>query len=146
MQGCAVKSEGREGIVVALEGEEATVLLQRDAACGQGTACAHCALFRPESHTIRVPRDGLKQGDAVRIHVPPGSVYLTVVVLFLLPMLLAVVGFFVGARLGGGDSDLAGAAGAAVGLLVALGLATAVNRRLARAGGCVVERIDRAAS
>jgi positive regulator of sigma E activity len=144
--GCAVKTDGREGTVIATEEEYATVLLEADAGCGQGVGCAHCSLFRPESHTVQVRRGDLQEGDRVRLLVSGSTVYRSIVMLFALPMALAVVGYFVGARIAGGNSDLGGVVGCVVGFVVAIAAALTVNRRLAGTGDLEVERIGRASA
>ena len=139
--GCAVKRDGREGAVVATDDARATVLLEADASCGQGVGCSHCALFRPESHTIQVRRGGLQEGDCVRFLVSAQSAYRSIVILFVLPMALAVAGYPVGAGLAGDGSDLPGVLGCVAGFGVAIFIALAVNRRLAGTSDLEVERI-----
>jgi positive regulator of sigma E activity len=142
---CEVKTDGRQGSVTEVAGDRATVLLQPDAACGQGAGCAHCALFRPEAHAIQVPRDDLEPGDLVRIQVAKGDVYRSVIVVFILPPVLAIAGLAAGLQLGGAAGTWPAVAGFAAGLLIAIAIALLVNRVLARSSTLRVEKVRSAA-
>jgi positive regulator of sigma E activity len=141
--GCAVRTDGREGTVVSTDDQQAAILIEADAACGRGVGCSHCSLFKPESHTIQVPCGDLAEGDRVRLVVSPGSAYRSIVLLFGLPMGLAVVGYFVGARLAGTARDVGGFLGCVGGFALAIVIALVVNRRLAGVSDLVIERIGR---
>ncbi len=135
---CSVKTDGREGTVVSVEGGRATVMLVADGACGKEMSCAHCALFKPEAHSIDVPADGLQPGERVRIRVPAADVYRSILTLLLLPMALTLAGLLIGLSYGG----WAAPDGAVAGLVIAYAFAMFVNRRLARRGALRVERLS----
>jgi positive regulator of sigma E activity len=138
--GCAVNTDGREGTVVATDGEHATIMVEADAACGQGANCAHCSLFRPDAHTIQVRRGGLEEGDRVRLVVSARSAYRSIALIFLVPMALAIAGLLVGSGVAG---DFGGLVGGVGGFTLAVIIALQVNRRLAGASDLEVELLDR---
>lgn len=141
-EGCVVRTDGREGRVVAVDGERATVLVEADAACGQGASCAHCSVFQPGSHTVQVRRGDLKEGDRVRLVVSPRSAYRSIILVFLAPMAFAILGFFAGVRILTVMGDLGGILGCMAGFVLAIVIALGVNRRMAGTSDLVVERLD----
>ncbi len=138
-------SEGREGTVIALEGDKAVVQLQADPACGKGLGCAHCAVFQAGPVTIRIPRRDLRKGDVIRISAPTYAGWLSICVIFVLPIVLGAVGLFVGSllepslRLEGFGAILGGV----VGLGIAIAIAVLTNRRLSDVSTYEVKRAER---
>jgi hypothetical protein len=141
-QACAVKTDGRLGKVVAVEGERAVVEFRADAACGRGLGCVGCSLFRADSFTARLPRGDLQEGDTVRVTVPTGASYLSILLVFVLPILLAVVGFVGGSLLEPQAIEgWGGILGGLGGLVLAVTVAVLANRRLGGISRLHVERV-----
>ncbi len=106
-------------------------------------SCGHCSVFTVQVPRVRVPRDGLDVGDEVRVYPPEGSGYLSMAFLFVLPPVLAVIGFVVGGAVVSGEvgQTVAAVAGGVLGLLVAAVLATLVNRKFEATSGFRAERV-----
>jgi len=124
----------RNGIVVALEGDTATVSLTGSAGCGSCEARHACFSLSPGSGkevTCRVANaTGVSVGDVVVLELAPAASLKAILATFLLPVLTLVAGYLLTS--GGGDAR--GAAGAGAGLLVGIALAVLVNRRLTGRG------------
>ncbi len=140
-EGCHLDELTRTGTVVAVEGDVAVIRLRPPAGCGQGAACERCAFLRAADLTLRVPRDGLEQGEAVRVSTPSGAATVGILVVYVLPLVLIVLGLVVGALVGGGHVGVEALAGGAVGFALAVGIALLANRHLARRGLRRIERI-----
>lgn len=113
-----------EGVVVAVEGEVATVSVSRQSACaGCSASCANC--HKKEEHELKVPNSICAEiGESVWVE-SSGKVMLAIfVLLFVLPTLVAVV---VCIALSGimGDVLLFAVTFAAAGLCFALSYLTA---------------------
>ena len=131
------------GTVVGIEGALAVVQVKAGRSCSSGLSCACCSSFRPEPLTIRVARDGLEQGDTVGVLIPAYAGAVGTFVVFILPIMLAVVGFVVGGRFesGTGAHGMPTIVGGVVGFLLAAGVAAVVNRRLSRPDNYEVRRV-----
>jgi hypothetical protein len=131
------------GTVVALSGEKATVLLDhepQEAACA---GCHACSVTPSGRATIRVERNGLDEGDRVRVGIPQVNAYLSIGVLFGAPILLVGAGLIIGSALQSPDSsDGPALLGGAMGLLAAMALAWVANGVIARRAAPRVWRID----
>jgi positive regulator of sigma E activity len=143
MQACGTKKDEHVGTVVAIEGDKAAVQLKADASCSRGFACACCSSLRPEPRIIRVVRADLEEGDTVRVLVPAYMGYLSMFVLFVLPLILVVVGFAIGGQFEEGKSahGMATLVGGAVGFIVAVVVAAVVSRKLDNAYRYEVHRV-----
>ena len=132
------------GTIVALSGERATVLLDhepQEAACA---GCHACSVLPSGRATIGVERNGLEEGDRVRVRIPRVNAYLSMAVLFGVLILLVGAGLIIGSALQGPDSSGGPALlGGAIGLLVAMAVAWAANGLIARRAAAQVQRIDR---
>ncbi|MFO8006472.1 MAG: SoxR reducing system RseC family protein [Candidatus Brocadiia bacterium] len=142
---CAIRSQGREGTVIALEGDEAVVQLDADPACAKGPGCAHCAVFQSGPVTIRIPRRDLRNGDTIRISSPTYAGPVSILVVFVLPIVLGAVGLLAGSllepslRLEGFGAILGGVAGLGIAIVIAL----LTNRRLSDVTTYQVQRSGR---
>jgi len=123
------------GTVVSVNGQRATVRLdhRRTEACG---SCCACSAFGAGLPTVQVERGELQEGDRVLVRIPQVSSALSILLIFVLPLALFMLGIWLGQRLEGGErvgnlSVLGGVAG----LLAALLTAWLVNRALARKAG-----------
>jgi len=91
------------GTVVAVEGRRARVRMQPGADCGKCCACA--AFGGGDERELEVETDqALAVGAGVVVEVDQGSPWLSVFLLFGLPLLGLVAGVVVGARWGQGDA------------------------------------------
>ena len=115
------------GVVVSVVGENATVKLER----GSGRdceGCCACSAFAGE-RTMVVPAAGLSEGDHVSLLVPTVNAYLSMFLVFILPVMLFFAGAYVGRafeegeHLGGVALGVGGA-----GIVVAFIIAAMVNR------------------
>jgi len=141
------------GTVVSVNGQRATVRLdhRRTEACG---SCCACSAFGAGLPTVQVERGELQEGDRVLVRIPQVSSALSILLIFVLPLALFMLGIWLGQRLEGGErvgnlSVLGGVAGllagervgnlsvlgGVAGLLAALLTAWLVNRALARKAG-----------
>lgn len=127
----------QEGIVVRTEGEIAYVSFMRASACEgchrHAEGCAACSLLGGDRrHTSRVCNTvDAKAGDRVRVAMTEGRVLAYAALVFLLPVLLAFVGYLIGAALWTGGS-LPAYFCAAGGFLLAVFAAFLVSRRMAK--------------
>ena len=130
------------GTVVAIEDDKAIVQLKLSEGCSMGLHCSSCASLRPEPRQLRVARADLEEGDTVCVSMPAGLGYVSMAMVFVLP----VVGFIGGALIGmavrgepGGDLPII--VGGFAGLALAIGLTALVERKLAGAGVVRVRRV-----
>lgn len=118
------------GTVVAVSRQEASVRLdrKRDKSCG---ACCACSAFTGADQTVRVPRGDFQEGDRVRVRIPQVNAYLSMLLIFAMPIALFAAGLMVGRALEGTDRIGTGAlVGGLVGLGVSFALAWVINRAL----------------
>lgn len=116
------------GTVVAVDADKATVKLdhKRSDDC---KSCCTCSAFGSDQFTIQVERGDLQEGQRVRARIPRVNEYLSMLLVFVLPMVLFIAGIFVG-RTFESDDQIGSAAvlGGIVGLVVAFTFAWMVNR------------------
>lgn len=125
------------GVVVSTKGDIACVSFMRASACEgchrQAEGCSACSLLGGERrHTARaVNAVGACPGDRVRVAMSERRVLAYAVLVFLFPILLAFVGYLVGAGVWGAGSMPAGIC-AAGGFLLAVLLSIFVSARVAK--------------
>jgi positive regulator of sigma E activity len=120
------------GTVVGVSDGRASVCLDADQSCGPALGCACCSLGRREGQTIRIAARGLQEGERVRVLMPAYATYVSILAVFVLPVVLFVVGLVVGGTFeaGEGGRDLPTIIGGLCGFGVAVLVALAVNRLL----------------
>lgn len=84
-----------QGKVIKTEKNEAIVRVQRKSACA---SCGMCAMKPKDSHIdVRVENAlGVKEGDLVQIKMESGSVAKISLLVYILPLALAVAGMLIG--------------------------------------------------
>jgi positive regulator of sigma E activity len=122
------------GTVVEVEGDRAVVELETTESCGSSAACGCCAALQSGRRRLQVEKNDLEAGDTVEVTMPAASGYLSILVVFGLPLALFVVGMVIGARFEppGGANDMATIIGGVAGLALAVVVAVFVNRRLSK--------------
>jgi len=130
--------------VIEVVGQEAIIAVLPDSsvACKGCGAAGTCGENGPVKR-LRTDRNGLQPGDTVRVRVPAFTGYLSIAVVFILPVLLFSVGIALGGALAGGgarDGTLSIVLGIA-GLAIAFAVAWAVNRFLTERYPPVIERL-----
>ncbi|MEJ2514780.1 MAG: SoxR reducing system RseC family protein [Gammaproteobacteria bacterium] len=123
------------GRVLALEGDHAWIACRRQvecARCAEGKGCGGGVLGRllgDRLHRVRAGTGGLalEVGDQVLIGLQEDAVMRAAVVVYLVPLVLAVIGGLAGYSVS--DADLAAAVGAAAGIALGLGWARDFGRR-----------------
>jgi len=116
------------GTVVKVTARKATVRLEHAPQESCGTCCA-CSAMAGE-HVVEVDRADLKPGDRVQVRIPQVSAYLSMLLVFGLPLILFFVGIYVGRLFE--DAERIGTAsvlGGVIGLLLAFALAWLINRK-----------------
>ena len=125
------------GMVVSVDGEKATVRLDRKPREECGSCCA-CSAFSTGGGppAVDVPRDDLEEGERVRVRIPRVNAYLSMALVFGLPLALFMAGIAVGQRLeGGARVGNVSALGGLIGLITAFLVAWLANRLLVRRAG-----------
>jgi hypothetical protein len=138
-----MRTVDRTGTVVEVLKDHATVEISREDCCTDRLSCSCCsAAARPER--LRVEPDGLTVGDTVVVSTPAYLGYVSVLVVFVLPLVLAVLGGWVGAVIEG-DSvahDMPIIIGGVVGIASWLPVALLINRRLSQPGNRHVRKLS----
>lgn len=116
------------GTVLTVGPQQATVRLdhKRPDEC---RSCCACAAFGGEAFTVEVERGELQEGDRVRVRIPRVNEYVSMLLVFGLPLVLFMGGVAVGRAFE--ETERIGTAsmvGGIIGLVVAFLLAWAVNR------------------
>ena len=121
------------GTVTELDGDKAAIRLDADAGARCGFCCA-CSMAASGARTLKVNAKGLAPGDRVMIRIPRYSGYVSMLLLFVLPLGLFVVGMSLGMMLEpeGAGHGFSPIVGALLGLGVALLIAWLAERRLSR--------------
>jgi positive regulator of sigma E activity len=107
------------GRVVALNDSRAAVCFEPAEACRKCEAGALCGAAG-KKHTIMVENaEHAKVGDDVYVEQAPGKALLSAFLLFGLPVIMALLGIFLGGRWGETWSVICGISGFALGLVIA---------------------------
>lgn len=116
------------GTVIETDGAKAKVAFKRQKACGD---CHACASFGADEAVTEVENTlGAKVGDRVNIALHQGSMLKAVLIMYGIPLLMLVIGVFVGSRF----SDLAGALLGIAGALGAFLILRLLEPRFAKKG------------
>ncbi len=132
-----------QGIIISTKGEQATIEINRGAKCG---GCRACHTFG-ESKMRLEARNALnaRVGDAVEVEVQPGNVIKNSLLIFILPLLMMGVGYFVGLNFAAGTDESAGILGAFAALFLSLLFLRILEKRRAPRpddDAVVVRRLD----
>ena len=107
------------GVVVGVNGDTATVSFMRASACEgchrHAEGCSACSLLGGDRrHTARVKNPiGARTGERVRVVASEGRMLAYAALVFLFPLLLALLGYMLGVAIWGSGSLLAGLLGMA---------------------------------
>jgi len=107
-----------QGIIISTDGERATIEINRGSKCD---GCRACHTFG-ESKMRLEARNALHAhvGDAVEVEVQPGNVIKNSLLIFILPLFLMGVGYFVGVKSSPDAGEGAGILGAFAALFLSL--------------------------
>lgn len=110
-----------------MENGMAQVAVERETACGAAHSCADCAgceKMMTNTHTVVTAFNDVKagQGDVVKVRSENGTFFKTAAIVYILPLILAMVFYFVAVAVtvGEGLQVLLAFAGLAVGILIAV--------------------------
>jgi positive regulator of sigma E activity len=121
-----------EGTVQAVEEDKATVRLDHKVKESCGSCCA-CSSFQAGPETIEVPSDGLEEGDRVEVRIPRVNPFLSMLLIFGLPLAFFMSGIAVGQQMqGGARIGTLSVVGGIVGLVLAFLIAWLMNHLLTR--------------
>jgi positive regulator of sigma E activity len=118
----------RKGRVIAVENLRATICFETLGVCKNCEAGPLCHGTLKQQAIVAENNVGAKVGDTVYVEQAPGTALTSAFVLFGLPLLIAVIGLFVGARWGETVTLLTGVSCFVFGLIIA----KYVNNVLAR--------------
>jgi len=111
-----------------LENGMAQIAVERDTACGAAHSCSECAgceKMMTNTHTVVTAYNDVQagQGDVVKVRSENATFFKTAAIVYILPLILAMVFYFVavGVALGEGIQVLLAFAGFVAGILIAVG-------------------------
>lgn len=115
------------GSIIAVSGKTATIqLLQGDKCEG----CNVCSAFgENKMHVDALNNIGAKVGDLVEVDVEPKEVLKSSMIVFIFPLLMMIVGYFVGGKIAPHHGEGAGILGSISGLILAFLLIKVTDRR-----------------
>ena len=117
------------GTVVEATDTTATVELQPPESCDACGCKAKCAGTQGKAFVVQADNlCGAKPGDCVEVEMTPVSTWLSMLFIFVVPLLLMLLGL--GLARGATGQDWAGALGAVVGLALGFGVLWIANRTL----------------
>jgi sigma-E factor negative regulatory protein RseC len=89
----------QQGLIIGMDGDNATVKVQRHAACRD---CGGCELGHSnKSMEIKAKNPfNASMGELVEIEIPSNSVLKASFLVYILPIFFMVIGFFIGGRIG----------------------------------------------
>ena len=120
------------GTVVGVEGRIARIRLLRQATCNK---CGMCGIGQHPEIVVEVPNTaGAGPGDAVRLAIESGSVLRAAVVVYVIPLLVAILGYLAVSFLAGPAGlgayrETLGIIGAAVGLILSFVWVASYDRK-----------------
>jgi hypothetical protein len=138
-----MKTIDRTGTVVEVLGEYATVKI-RPEDCGTNRLSCSCCSTASRPERVRVSPGGLHVGDTVMVSTPAYITYVGILVLFVLPLALAVLGGWIGATVEGGSGahDMPVIVGGLAGIAAWVPIAVCVNRLLSRPQNVAVRKLS----
>jgi hypothetical protein len=142
-----MKTIDRQGTVVEVLEQYATVEV-RPEDCGKGKLSCACCSAAGRKERVRVNSAGLSVGDTVVVSTPAYITYAGILVIFVLPLALAVLGGWVGAAVEGGSGahDMPVIIGGLAGLAAWVPVAMLANRVLTRPENVAVRKLSGAGS
>lgn len=134
----------KTGKVTEVRNGKAVVTLDTSTAASCGLQCSCCIGQSCGPRELRVEAGSHQVGDRVIVDLPRRSVYLSIVLLLLLPMALFVAGALLGGVVAGSQGGPSGGliGGGAVGLVLAFSIAWLVERRTSAAAPPRVRRVE----
>lgn len=92
------------GCVVSVKDDAAIVAMPTSKEC---ESCGACLLAGEGKEVLLLARNaaGAAEGDTVEVEIASGRVVAAAFVIYVLPILLTIVGFFVGSAIAGGSED-----------------------------------------
>lgn len=133
-----------KGTVEAVEKETATVRLDHKVKESCGSCCA-CSSLQSGPESIKVPADGLEEGDRVEVRIPQVNPFLSMLLIFGLPLAFFMGGIAIGQQMQGGTRiGSYSIVGGVVGLVVAFAIAWVMNRLITRDAAPEVHKITSA--
>lgn len=133
------------GTVIEVESGRAVVELEAGAQCGTSASCSCCGAMQGGRRRLEVDNNGLKAGDNVQVTVPTVSGYVSMLVIFVMPMAFFIGGILIGQRFEPtpGATGMTTIVGGLVGLGVAVLIAMGINRLLTGGRSSIqVRRLD----
>lgn len=116
------------GTVEEVDGETATVRLDNriEESCG---SCCACDAFQSGDNMIDIPARDVAQGDRVEVRIPRVNTFLSILLIFIIPLGLFMTGITVGQQLqGGARIGNISVIGGVIGLVAGMGFAWIMNR------------------
>ncbi|MDZ7317322.1 MAG: SoxR reducing system RseC family protein [candidate division KSB1 bacterium] len=129
------------GIIVQVDDGRAVVQINRSENCG---SCTACQAFGENVMRVEAANPiGGRVGDRVQVVIEPRRVVKSAALVFLLPLVFMVGGYFVGAALWSAHREPGGIIGATLGLSMAFSLLRLIDHRYAATlqDDAVIERI-----
>jgi positive regulator of sigma E activity len=127
-----MKYKEENGTVTEIKGDTAVVEVHP----GPDVDCSGCCACSggPDERYVEVPRGELEEGDDVRLRIPTFSGYVSMILLFGLPMALFITGMIAGTYLQGseGANGMLPLVGGGVGLALSFVVVWAANRLMLR--------------
>jgi len=125
-----VRTETHIGLVIDVSATLAEVSVRKGGGAKRDCKACGCCSGGPISvRKFYVDRGTLREGDHVRLTVPTCSGYTSMLLMFVLPMALFILGVAMGAALGAGN-NLSMILGGLAGLVLAIIIATAANHHI----------------
>jgi len=115
------------GSIIAVSGKTATIQLMQGEKCDGCNACS--AFGENKMHIDALNKIGAKVGDMVEVDVEPKEVLKSSMIVFIFPLLMMIVGYFIGGKIVPDHSEGAGIIGSFSGLIFAFLLIKLTDRR-----------------
>ncbi|MCS7258928.1 MAG: SoxR reducing system RseC family protein [candidate division WOR-3 bacterium] len=126
-----------KGKVIKLSEKKATILISPSSKCGNCANANICNWNAKNQRTIELPVTiPINEGDDVIVEISPKYHFLSVFLIFLLPVILLTAGVVLGIVL---QRDLFSFIFGSIGFILALGIAKFVNNRLTKTGSKVAK-------
>jgi len=132
------------GTVTELRNEEALIQLDPGSEQRCRSCCAGCSTAASGARILKVQRGDLREHDRVRVEIPAHSMYLSILLVFVTPMVLFVGGIALGIKLesGGGGHGMLPIIGGVLGLALAFVIAWLAERKISTSAEIEVQRLS----